>query len=359
MKEAAQQPGWRRFQAPQNQGRGFERFVAAIQKVEASGAQVVWNERINGRQFDVTIRKAVGQDTELTVIEARDYSKKPVGATDVEAFVTKARDAGAHKAAMVVPGRFTRGALRVAEKHGVELRTLKEFREEWPTRLVEERTVALNIRNVRFWGPSGERYTLPGVEEVVLPGTILQDSEGEKLPFPDACQRLGVSSGLKNGDGYREWELRLPGFSVYFPGESAKPVGVVVLEAGIIPAVKLSREPAPVNVPYRLRYEYSRVGGQEQRSFAEVDLPVGFDTVLTPGRFYRNTMGLTYKCLGIEGDQVRMVYLEPRSLPGDIKAIELTGPLSVARGQYVEIEDPEECWKLEEIAKKIPPKAAA
>ena len=48
-------------------------------------------------------------------------------------------------------------------------------------------------------------------------------------------------------------------------------------------------------------------------------------------------MGLTYKCLGIEGDQVRMVYLESRSLPGDIKAIEFTGPLSEARGQYVEV----------------------
>lgn len=356
MEEAAQQPAWRRFQAPQNQGRGFEKFVAAIEKVGASGAEVTWNERIGGRQFDVTIRKVVGQDTELTVIEARDYSKTPVGAPDVEAFVTKARDAGAQKAAMVVPGRFTRGAVRVAENHGVELRTLKEFREEWPTCLVEEPTIALNIRKVRFWGPKGERYTLPGAEEAVLRATMLEDSKGEKLPFSDACDRLGVRAGLKNGGGYREWEMRLPGFSVYFPDEPAKPVGVIVLEAGIIPAVQVSRAPGPVNVPYRLRYEYSRVGGQERTSFAEADLPVGFDTVPIQGRFYRTTMGLAHKCLAIDGDQVRMVYLEPRSLPGDIKAIEFTGPLSGARGQYVEIEDPEECRILEEIARKIPPK---
>jgi hypothetical protein len=64
-----------------------------------------------------------------------------------------------------------------------------------------------------------------------------------------------------------------------------------------------------------------------------------------------------YKCLGIEGDQVRMVYLEPRRLPGAIRAIEFTGPLNQARLQFVEIEDPEECRMLEEIAKRIPPRA--
>jgi Restriction endonuclease len=150
LEEAAQQPAWRRFQAPQNQGRGFEKFIAAIERVEASGAQVTWNERIGGRQFDVTIRKAVGQDTELTVIEARDHSKKPVGAPDVEAFVTKARDAGAHKAVMVAPTRFTGGALRVAEKNGVDLRTLKEFTEYLPE--------LVNVRHklrYEYAGPDG------------------------------------------------------------------------------------------------------------------------------------------------------------------------------------------------------------
>lgn len=36
--------------------RGFERLVAAIHKAEAKGGQVTWDDSIDGRQFDATIR---------------------------------------------------------------------------------------------------------------------------------------------------------------------------------------------------------------------------------------------------------------------------------------------------------------
>ena len=65
----ASNPTWRRFQAPQNPGRGFEKFVAAVQRAQTSGVDVRWNDRIGRRQFDVTLRKTVGSETELTVIE--------------------------------------------------------------------------------------------------------------------------------------------------------------------------------------------------------------------------------------------------------------------------------------------------
>jgi len=48
-------------------------------------AQVKWNDSINGRQFDVTLRFRKGLYDYLTVIECKDYSSSvPVG--EVEAF---------------------------------------------------------------------------------------------------------------------------------------------------------------------------------------------------------------------------------------------------------------------------------
>jgi len=68
----------------------FEKIVAAIHYAESRGAKVVWNDKINGKQFDVTVRFQHGLRDYLTVIECKDY-KKPVSVDKVEAFVTKSK----------------------------------------------------------------------------------------------------------------------------------------------------------------------------------------------------------------------------------------------------------------------------
>lgn len=52
--------------------RRFERVVAAIHHLETEGAQVAWDDFINGRQFDVTIRFEHGLYKYLSVIECKD-----------------------------------------------------------------------------------------------------------------------------------------------------------------------------------------------------------------------------------------------------------------------------------------------
>ena len=79
--------------------RKFERLVAAIHVARQNGATVIWNDKINGRQFDVTIRFDAGFYDYLTVIECKNYSTA-VKAEKVEAFITKASRAKANKAIM-------------------------------------------------------------------------------------------------------------------------------------------------------------------------------------------------------------------------------------------------------------------
>src|SRR5258705_11463868 len=104
----------------------FERVVAAIHVAENVGATVVWNDHINGRQFDVTIRFKFQFYEYLVLIECKNQ-KFPVKAEDIDAFVTKSRDAGANKAIVVSGSGFQSGAKTIADKHNIELFTLTEI----------------------------------------------------------------------------------------------------------------------------------------------------------------------------------------------------------------------------------------
>ena len=62
----------------------FERLVAAIHQIAQQGADIRWNAKIEGRQFDVIICFEQGLYQYLTVVECKDYAT-PVPVEKVEA----------------------------------------------------------------------------------------------------------------------------------------------------------------------------------------------------------------------------------------------------------------------------------
>jgi Restriction endonuclease len=98
----------------------FERLVAAIHRAADEGADVRWNDSINGRQFDITIRFKRGLYDYLTVVECKAF-ESPVSVEKVEAFVTKAADVHADRAVMASTSGFQSGAQAVALKHNMTL----------------------------------------------------------------------------------------------------------------------------------------------------------------------------------------------------------------------------------------------
>ena len=109
----------------------LERVVAGIQAVTTNGAEVTWNETINGRQFDVVVRFKLGTLRYLVVIEVKNRSRK-AEAADLDEFVTKARDQNANKSVFVTASGFQNGAKAVAKRHGIDLFTVS-FDEDMPT----------------------------------------------------------------------------------------------------------------------------------------------------------------------------------------------------------------------------------
>src|SRR2546429_35788 len=127
----------------------FERVVAAIHVAEQKGATVSWNETINGRQFDVTVRFKQGLYEYLTVVECKDYAS-PVPAEKVDALVTKYRDIGADKAIMIASSGFQSGAIDVARKHGIQLFSLKSLADDSQHRVTDALLPVLWVYDFRF-----------------------------------------------------------------------------------------------------------------------------------------------------------------------------------------------------------------
>jgi len=104
----------------------FEKLVFHIQKCLCPEAKVTFDETINGRQFDVTLRFSIGPHNYLTVIECKKH-KRPVSVDKIDGLITKARDANANKAILVSSSGFQGGAFSVAQRHGIDLFSLKEI----------------------------------------------------------------------------------------------------------------------------------------------------------------------------------------------------------------------------------------
>lgn len=137
----------------------FERLIAAIHKVAHEGAQVRWNEKIGGRQFDVTIRFRHGLYDYLTVIECR-RRKGAVKADDVDSFVTKARDANADRAIFASTSPYQSGAVEVAKRHRINLIHVRENLDRLEAVLGEPEEV-VHVRAIALIYSDGEHIELP------------------------------------------------------------------------------------------------------------------------------------------------------------------------------------------------------
>jgi hypothetical protein len=103
----------------------LEQIVASIHRSVDPDARVTHNERIRGRsgerrQLDVTIRKSVGTEEVLVVVECKVYNR-PVDIKAVEQFIGMLQDVSAARGVMVSSSGYTKGARSKAAEYGITL----------------------------------------------------------------------------------------------------------------------------------------------------------------------------------------------------------------------------------------------
>lgn len=98
----------------------IELITAAINRLTMESAEVQWNVKIERRQFDVLATIQAGFYHVLIGFEVK-HKRRSISVEMIDAFVTKAKDAKVHKAVFVSTSDYQEGAIRVAQRHDVDL----------------------------------------------------------------------------------------------------------------------------------------------------------------------------------------------------------------------------------------------
>jgi Restriction endonuclease len=334
--------------------RHFERLVAAIHMAADEGAQVRWDDTINGRQFDVTIRFRRGLYDYLTVIECKDYARA-VSVEKVEAFITKAADAKADLAVMASASGFQQGAQDVAARHKMTLIQLTEssdvdlslFNAQWAGE-----THAMHIKSVEFEYADGERKMLSeqANELTYYANQTMMQCGAERVNLDTL---LKVNSGnflAADMDVYRDNLIRCPpGTRVIGPDDGEIPlkaIACVHVKAGLT-KFKLVKSSVRFD-PYLLvpAVGVRNLTTGEENKFEQHGLAIGVDTKFETGRFYEQpSLASFYYCDAIEGD-IATIYLVESFQTGKLIQAKVTMKVEDAKF-YVPTSDKTSIKRLE------------
>ena len=340
--------------------KNFERRVAAIHAAADQGADVRWNEIIEGRQFDVTIRFRKGLYEYLTVVECKDL-ERPVAIDKVEAFVTKSEDVQAHHAVMASTSGFQEGAQEVARRHNVTLIHVTEssdidlsfFGAQWGGT-----TDAFHIQAVELEFTDGEKKLLPLEAHVMTyyVGHVVLQSGSETITLHDLIGQNSSRFHLGEIDEYEEYTIAcVAGTTVIGPDDGEIPLKVLAtvrIRAGMTNARILTG--TRMIEPYFLTHDVkvTNIKTGEEETFSQHGLRLGINTKLTVGTFYEQpALAMYYYCDEISGDIARLYLVESFQL-GNLIQAEFTVKTEHAN-YYVPVNDKSVIARLERRLERL------
>lgn len=336
----------------------FERIIAAIEFATNRGAAVTWDARIDGRQFDVAIRFTNGPHDYLTLVECKDQ-KLPLPVEKVDAFATKARDAKANKAVVISRAGFQSGCIDVAKRHGIDLFRLNERISEpaGAENLPLEPVLGVFDFVIHF---PGARAPLPIPESNNRLDYLLEKGvvrmNGAAVSLKGLLDRsLAIAVMPAEFERPQEMELPLEGANLEIPTLlDATPIRslsftLVKQLKKVVPAT-----PMDPHVLLKMHSVFELVDCIRNAPVTTVDaldLPIGFDTVLTPGRYYTSMLEQSYYCEKVEDNSVWLVLVEGYAY-GNLFQARLRAKGDVQK-HYVEITDFREILRLQKMYQRF------
>lgn len=308
----------------------FERLVAAVHRAASAGCDVRWDEIINGRQFDVTIRFRQGLHQYLTVIECKDYAV-PVG--EVEAFITKSQDVNAHKAVMASSSGFQSGAQEVARRHNITLIEVGDSSDDPDPSIFAARwagvTPVFHIKRIELEYRDGERKSLPEASNALTYYVrhILIRNGSRQQALETVIKPLSPNL-LKSAAEYQEFVISCDaGAQVVGPDDGEiplKPLARVHVVAGLNEA-RILDGPRMFDPSLLMRdVSVKDVATGEETTFKRYGLKLGLKTTFTEGHFYRQELNdHFYYCDEIKGDIARLYLIESFQM-GELFQAEMT-----------------------------------
>ena len=337
--------------------KNFERIVAAIHHAANQGGVVVWNDKIDGRQFDVTIRFKEGYYNFLTVIECKDY-KNSVPVEKVEAFVTKAAGVHANKAILVTSSSFQKGCFEVAERHNIDLFTLKEINELPDGMFGGQLTPGLNIFDIALVSKNGEAYNFPnygGKLQYLLNHTQIL-SKGSNFIIERFISNWVHSKKNEIMKGNEDFIISmLDSATAIIPQEETSFVfNSIKFKCKFVEVISITQ---PTLDPYLLQkinsnYLYQDEMTGESHTLKLHDLQLGFDTSFEAGKFYFNPkLEFFYYCDEINENIATVILVESYQY-GHLLQVIYKQDTKYSK-HYVEVTDKSEIKRLTKLLLKM------
>ncbi|WP_299146013.1 restriction endonuclease [uncultured Tateyamaria sp.] len=322
----------------------IELLVAGINQLSMPAADIQHDVNIGGRQFDVVAQLEAGLHRIMLAYEVKNKSRR-VSVDQIDAFVTKARDANADKTIFVSTAGFQSGCFTVADRHGVDLFQLTFLDKPTVSKLAAHMIMSKapatgfneppeikigspgpipSIPRVTLHYRNGDRVTLPDEPSqmqyymertIVSPDTSLNDIVGRNLP---AIINVGdkETKVVKAGFG-RSFKINPPD-EFFFPAGNLKAIEFDTI--GVL-GVPLTGNTAIESsaLSYPVQYRNLKTGSAFEADIATI--PVGPDT-LRVGEFYFGYHPLRYYyCDGYEGSLMRLYLVESFQMAELVQAI--------------------------------------
>ena len=309
----------------------FERLVAAIHKAADAGASVKWNDTINGRQFDVTIRFRKGLYDHLTVVECKDY-EKPVPIEKVEAFITKSRDAQANVAVLASASGFQSGAKDTASRHNITLLHVTPSDEVAPSIFGAEfgdLIDILQIEQITLEFADGERKALP------LKGNVLTyyanhttlECAGKPVSLDSVIDGWLLPTGRIVPDGEHSISV-LEGTIVTGPQDAVIPLKKLarIRIQTLMTKARALHGPNMIDPSFLVPdINVQNVSTGEVKTFKYRELALGIDNAFLHGKFYEAPgLGYFYFCEQVRDDGIAEIWMVESFQHGQLLQAKLT-----------------------------------
>jgi hypothetical protein len=154
--------------------REFEELITSLQRGFYPGARITTNDHIPGqnsgvlREIDICIRHTLGLQELLIVVDCKKRSRV-LDVTGMEGFVGLKKDVGANAGVIVNEKGFSKGALRLAKREGIQALTFHDTRGGgWEKRLRIPLVLDLRIlmpRRASFQRDGEDEKTIQATEE--------------------------------------------------------------------------------------------------------------------------------------------------------------------------------------------------
>lgn len=339
-------------------GKNFERLITAIHNLESQDFEVQWDDHINGRQFDITIRFTKGLYKYLTVIECKDY-KRSVPVKEVEAFITKSRSVKANKAIMVTSSAFQQGCKKVAKEHDIELLILKGEVSQSDISTTGNIITGFNIYNIRLNKSDGKYYELPkepsGRLDFLVKNIKIQQKQNQKT-LEQILYLLQLNSSLM--ETYipikYNFQFKQTTLAILPIDEGMFDISGISFKCKLMEALELEKGSLDIYVQWRMAgiYKLMKPDGTVKRKISSKEIKLGFDTVLKKNHFYvAPQTGFNYYCEQVKENEAEMVMVESYQ-HGQLLAGRFTMDIKHSYN-YVEVNDEETIKRLENILQNL------